>query len=86
MTYTQKLRLIAAGTIAAISIIEIVALCVLVQAGIDKLFTVTSITGTVVVFNASVWWFRHRYDSARIYYARKDEECACYPEESKRPE
>lgn len=74
MTHTQKLKLVAGSIFAAISMVEVVALCKLVQAGINTPFTVTSIIGTVVVFNASVWWFRHKYDSARIHYAQKDSE------------
>ena len=74
MTHTQKLKFVAASIFTAISAIEIVAICHLVRAGINTPFTVTSIIGTVLVFNASVWWFRHKYDSARIHYAQKDSE------------
>lgn len=74
MTHTQKIRLVAASIFAAICTVEVVAICHLVRAGINTPFTLTSIIGTVLVFNASVWWFRHKYDSARIHYAQKDSE------------
>ena len=72
MTHTNKLRLIAAGIIGFISVLEVLLICHVVNAGFDTPVTLTSIIGAVIIFNTSVWWFRHRYDSARIYYAEKE--------------
>ena len=74
MTHTQKLKLIAGSIVGAITLIEIALLCHIVHAGLDTPFTLTTIITAVIIFNGSIWWFRHKYDSARVFYAKKDSE------------
>ena len=74
MTYAQKCKLISYSILGAISILEVGMLCHLVHAGLNTPFTLISIVGFVALFNSSVWYFRHKYDSARYYYEKKDKE------------
>jgi len=72
MTLLQKCKLIACLMFAVISGIEIMLFCSVFHAGLTTPYTLFSIVTFVILFNASIWWFRTIYGRVKRFHTQEE--------------